>query len=161
MIISLSVPFGNTAHLVLILYNAQQKTSYIYFYFKTYFIVANASPNITVDKIFNVTGGQQNILTVTTFDQDGDTVTVTLDSTLPVGATFVDSIYTWTPSNMEPVNISCVLHTTCYMCTYYILHKVWVFLSIVNNYSNHSQVAVVFNIIIRCCKDIMSTLANR
>ena len=83
---------------------------------------ANSSPNITVDKVFNVTEGQQNKLTLTTFDKDGDTVNVTFDSSLPVGATFVGNVYTWTPSNMEPVNISCVLPVLLYFkCAHIII----------------------------------------
>ena len=69
---------------------------------------ANASPNITVDKTFNVTVKQENILTVTHFDADGDTVTVTANTDGPDGATFADGVYKWTPSNMDPVNISYV-----------------------------------------------------
>ena len=69
---------------------------------------ANASPNITVDKIFNVTVGQESILTVTTFDPDGDDVSVTLESERPDGSSFHGGVYKWTPTNMEPVNISYV-----------------------------------------------------
>ena len=69
---------------------------------------ANASPNITVDVVFNVTAGKVNTLTLTTVDPDGDTVNVTLTSTLPHGATFENNVYTWTPTNMEPANISYV-----------------------------------------------------
>ncbi|KAK2165542.1 hypothetical protein NP493_1362g01013 [Ridgeia piscesae] len=68
--------------------------------------LANASPNITVDKTFNVTVGRENVLIVTTFDLDGDTVAVNLDSKLPNGATFEDGKYKWSPTNMDPMNIS-------------------------------------------------------
>ena len=69
---------------------------------------ANASPTITVDTTFNVAVGQQSVLRVITFDQDGDDVIVTLDSVLPPGAIFVNNTYTWTPVNLEPANISYV-----------------------------------------------------
>ncbi|KAK2180866.1 hypothetical protein NP493_421g00002 [Ridgeia piscesae] len=69
-------------------------------------IMSNGSPNITVDVVFNVTAGKVNTLTLTTVDPDGDTVNVTLTSTLPHGATFENNVYTWTPTNMEPANIS-------------------------------------------------------
>ncbi|KAK2173006.1 hypothetical protein NP493_911g00016 [Ridgeia piscesae] len=67
---------------------------------------SNASPNITVDVVFNVTVGEINSLSLTTVDQDGDTVKVTLESMLPDGATFENNVYTWTPTNMDVVNIS-------------------------------------------------------
>jgi len=67
---------------------------------------ANASPNITVDAVFKVTVNTVNILKVAVFDQDGDTVSVTLLSDLPGGASFKDKTYTWTPTSMDPVNIS-------------------------------------------------------
>ena len=66
------------------------------------------SPVIVVDKVFNVTVGQTNILKVNTSDPDGDTVTVKMESPEPEGASFTDGVYTWTPANMEPVNISYV-----------------------------------------------------
>ncbi|KAK2175059.1 hypothetical protein NP493_751g01026 [Ridgeia piscesae] len=69
-------------------------------------ITANGSPNITVHSVFNVTVGQENVLTVTTSDPDGDDVTVSLNSTRPEGATWEHNTYTWTPVDMEPVNIS-------------------------------------------------------
>ena len=75
---------------------------------------ANASPNITVDVVFNVTAGKVNTLTMTTIDPDGDTVNVTLTSTLPNGATFENNVYTWTPNSMEPANISYVDKTETY-----------------------------------------------
>ncbi|KAI0235226.1 Mucin-like protein, partial [Lamellibrachia satsuma] len=68
--------------------------------------LANGSPNITVDSVFNATVGQNNTLTVTTSDPDGDTVNVTLDSMLPQDATWEANVYTWTPGNMNPLNIS-------------------------------------------------------
>ena len=73
---------------------------------------ANASPKVTVDKTFNVTVGHENVLAVTTSDSDGDTVILKLDSNRPDGATFENNKYTWTPTNMDPMNISyvsCVL----------------------------------------------------
>ena len=67
---------------------------------------ANASPNITVSTVFNVTVGQDNALTVNTSDPNGDMVTVNLTSHLPEGASFIRGVYTWKPANMEPMNIS-------------------------------------------------------
>ncbi|KAK2172014.1 hypothetical protein NP493_1002g01061 [Ridgeia piscesae] len=68
--------------------------------------LSNRSPNITVDKVFNVTVGQENVLTVVTSDPDGDEVDVTLNSTLTTSATFNKEVYRWTPDSMRPVNIS-------------------------------------------------------
>ena len=68
-------------------------------------IAANASPNITVETVFNATVGMESILSVGAFDVDGDEVTIKLESS-PDGATFDGSIFKWTPVNMEPVNIS-------------------------------------------------------
>ncbi|KAK2178081.1 hypothetical protein NP493_563g01009 [Ridgeia piscesae] len=68
--------------------------------------LANASPNITVSTVFNVTVGQDNALTVNTSDPNGDMVTVNLTSHLPEGASFIRGVYTWKPANMEPMNIS-------------------------------------------------------
>ena len=76
---------------------------------------ANASPNITVDAVFNVTVGQLGILHVSTFDQDGDNVEVTLKTEVPEGATFENNVFTWTPKNMNPMNITYVLE-------YYIIY---------------------------------------
>ena len=76
---------------------------------------ANASPNITVDKIFNVTVGQETTLTVTTFDADGDTVTVTENTNGPKDASFTGGEYKWKPTNMDPVNISYVLYASCHI----------------------------------------------
>jgi len=53
-----------------------------------------------------VTVEEEKILTVTTFDSDGDNVTVKLDSVRPDGATFNDGKYKWKPTSMDPVNIS-------------------------------------------------------
>ena len=79
---------------------------------------ANGSPNITVDSVFNVTVGQENVLTVTTSDPDGDDVTVSLNSTRPEGATWEHNTYKWTPVDMEPVNISYVLfYFFCFIMT--------------------------------------------
>ncbi|KAK2167799.1 hypothetical protein NP493_1260g00002 [Ridgeia piscesae] len=69
-------------------------------------VTANASPNITIDGVFNVTVGEANALMLTTTDQDGDIVNVTLESRLPDGATFKNNVYTWTPASMDVVNIS-------------------------------------------------------
>ena len=71
-------------------------------------VSANASPNITVDVVFNVTVGEINSVTLTTVDQDGDPVKVKLESMLPDGATFENNVYKWTPTNMDVVNISYV-----------------------------------------------------
>ncbi|KAI0231500.1 hypothetical protein LSAT2_018133 [Lamellibrachia satsuma] len=65
----------------------------------------NASPNVTVEAVFNATVGVENILAVSAFDPDGDEVTITLESS-PDGATFDGGVFKWTPVNMEPVNIS-------------------------------------------------------
>ena len=73
---------------------------------------ANASPNITVDVIFNVTVGEANSLTLTTNDVDGDTINVALESLLPDGATFENNVYTWTPTSMDVENISYVFCIT-------------------------------------------------
>ncbi|KAI0225835.1 Mucin-like protein [Lamellibrachia satsuma] len=67
--------------------------------------LSNASPNITVETVFNVTVREENLLVVRSSDSDGDDVTVTLESS-PDGATFDDGVFKWTPINMEPVNIS-------------------------------------------------------
>ncbi|KAK2161673.1 hypothetical protein NP493_1565g00035 [Ridgeia piscesae] len=69
---------------------------------------SNASPNITADVVFNVTVGEANSLTLTTDDLDGDIVNVALESMLPDGATFDNNVYTWTPTSMDVVNISCL-----------------------------------------------------
>jgi len=59
--------------------------------------------------VFNVTVGETGILNVNTFDQDGDVVTVVVKTDLPDGATFENNVFTWTPKNMNRVNISYVL----------------------------------------------------
>jgi len=56
--------------------------------------------------VFNVTVGETGILNVNTFDQDGDVVTVVVKTDLPDGATFENNVFTWTPKNMNRVNIS-------------------------------------------------------
>ena len=81
----------------------------VYNMFPCSFVSANASPNITVDVVFNVTVGEINSLNFTAVDQDGDTVNVTLESMLPDGAIFENNTYTWTPTNMDVVDISYVL----------------------------------------------------
>ena len=68
-------------------------------------IAANASPNVTVEAVFNATVGMENILAVSAFDPDGDEVTITPESS-PDGATFDGGVFKWTPVNMEPMNIS-------------------------------------------------------
>ncbi|KAI0210407.1 Mucin-like protein [Lamellibrachia satsuma] len=68
--------------------------------------LSNASPNIIVDAVFKVTVNEVNNLIVTVVDQDGDTVNLTLLSDTPSGATFKDHIYSWTPTSMDPANIS-------------------------------------------------------
>ena len=89
---------------------ACKNVSFSFIAYSHYLIfAANASPNITVDKTFNVTVGKEHTLTVNTFDSDGDAVAVNLDSILPDGATFKDGEYKWTPTNMDLVNISYVL----------------------------------------------------
>ncbi|KAI0238816.1 hypothetical protein LSAT2_010422 [Lamellibrachia satsuma] len=67
--------------------------------------LSNASPNITVEAVFNAMVGMENILAVSAFDPDGDDVTITPESSLD-GATFDGGVFKWTPVNMEPVNIS-------------------------------------------------------
>ena len=72
--------------------------------------LANSSPNITVDKVFNVTAGQANFLKVNTSDPDSDTVNIKCQSSVPKGANFKGGIYTWSPVNMESVNITYVYY---------------------------------------------------
>ena len=62
----------------------------------------------------NATVGQEYVLTVVTSDQDGDVVTLTLDSALPDGATFANGVYTWTPANMDAMNITYVVNETLF-----------------------------------------------
>ncbi|KAK2152978.1 hypothetical protein NP493_2378g00005 [Ridgeia piscesae] len=68
--------------------------------------LSNASPMITVSNVFNVTVGQDNALTVSTSDPDGDTVNIKLVENAPVGASFTGGVFKWNPVNMEPINIS-------------------------------------------------------
>lgn len=70
-----------------------------------FIIAANASPNITVETVFNATLHVESNLTVSAFDPDGDDVTITMDS-IPHGASFDGDVLKWTPTNMESVNIS-------------------------------------------------------
>ena len=77
-------------------------------------LTANGSPNITVASVFNVTVGQEHTLSVSTFDPDGDVVTVDLTSTLPDGATWQNNDFVWSPANMNPINITYVLHSVLY-----------------------------------------------
>ena len=64
---------------------------------------------ITVSNVFNVTVGEDNALTVSTSDPDGDTVNIKLVSNATVGASFIGGVFKWNPVNMEPINISYVL----------------------------------------------------
>ena len=66
---------------------------------------------ITASNVFNVTVGQDNALTVSASDPDGDTVNITLVSNAPVGASFTGGVFKWNPVNMEPINISYVLES--------------------------------------------------
>ena len=70
--------------------------------------VANGSPRIQVVNTFNVTVGVTGKLTVTTSDPDGDKVDLQLRTPLPSGASFDNNtgVFTWTPADMSPVNIS-------------------------------------------------------
>ena len=56
----------------------------------------------------NVTIGQEVKLNVTTYDKDGDVVTLSLETELPAGAHFdaKTGVFTWTPFTMDDVNIS-------------------------------------------------------
>jgi len=56
----------------------------------------------------NVTIGQEVELNVTTYDKDGDVVTLNLETELPAGAHFdaKTGVFTWTPATMDNVNIS-------------------------------------------------------
>ena len=56
----------------------------------------------------NVTIGREMTLNVTTYDKDGDVVTLSLGTELPPGADFnaTTGIFTWTPSTMDAINIS-------------------------------------------------------
>ena len=69
---------------------------------------ANGSPQIKVQTVFNVTVGEESSLTVNVTDPDGDVVSMTLRTDLPNGATFdnVTGVFTWTPSDTTPVNIT-------------------------------------------------------
>ena len=77
-------------------------------------LTANGSPNITVASVFNVTVGKANTLSVSTLDPDGDVVTVDLTSTLPDGATWQNNDFVWSPANMNPINITYVVHSALY-----------------------------------------------
>ena len=70
--------------------------------------LANGSPRIQAVAIFNVTVGVSRSMTVTTTDPDGDSVNLQLITTLPTGASFdnVTGVFTWTPGDVTPVNIS-------------------------------------------------------
>ncbi|KAK2157059.1 hypothetical protein NP493_1917g00001 [Ridgeia piscesae] len=70
--------------------------------------LANSSPLIAVSSVLNATIDKEVTLHVTTSDKDGDDVTLSLQSELPVGATFdaKSGTFKWTPRSLEPVNIS-------------------------------------------------------
>ena len=89
-----------------------------YFLCLTFTTAANASPNITVEAVLNVTLGVESNLAVSAFDPDGDDVTVTMDSG-PHGATFDGDVFKWIPTSMESVNISYVF---CYLYSHNKLH---------------------------------------
>ena len=71
-------------------------------------LTANNSPRINVTSSFNVTVGVKSSFTVIVTDPEGDTVTLTLRTDLPSGATFDNQtrVFTWTPVDTTPVNIS-------------------------------------------------------
>ena len=60
-----------------------------------------------MDTVLNATVGQEVTLTVTTFDKDGDVVTLELISALPSGASFdtASGVITWTPANKDVVSL--------------------------------------------------------
>ncbi|KAK2171160.1 hypothetical protein NP493_1097g00008 [Ridgeia piscesae] len=70
--------------------------------------LANTSPKIIVDSVFNVTVDTEATLTVTTSDAEDDIVTLTLESSLPDSATFnaTTGAFTWTPTTADAVNIT-------------------------------------------------------
>ena len=69
---------------------------------------ANENPTINVTSTFNVTVGDKSSLTVIVTDPEDDKVSLTLRTDLPSGATFDNQtgIFTWTPADTNPVNIS-------------------------------------------------------
>ena len=69
---------------------------------------ANENPTINVTSTFNVTVGDKSTLTVIVKDPEDDKVSLTLRTDLPSGATFDNGtgIFTWTPADTNPVNIS-------------------------------------------------------
>ncbi|KAI0230808.1 hypothetical protein LSAT2_018833 [Lamellibrachia satsuma] len=71
-------------------------------------MLANENPHISVTSSFNVTVSVESSLTVVTTDPENDTVTLTLRTDLPSGATFdsQSGVFTWTPDDTTPVNIS-------------------------------------------------------
>ena len=71
-------------------------------------ITANGIPRIQVVNTFNVTVGVTGTLAVATSDPDGDKVDLQLRTPLPSGASFDNNtgVFTWTPTDMSPVNIS-------------------------------------------------------
>ena len=77
-------------------------------HFMYLYITANENPRINVTSSFNVTVGVESSLTVIATDPEGDKVTLTLRTDLPSGAIFDSQtgVFTWTPIDTTPVNIS-------------------------------------------------------
>ena len=71
-------------------------------------LTANESPTMNVTSTFNVTVGEESSLTVIVTDPEGDKVSLTLRTDLPSGANFNNGtgIFSWTPADTNPVNIS-------------------------------------------------------
>ena len=71
-------------------------------------LTANESPTMNVTSTFNVTVGDKSTLTVIVTDPEDDKVSLTLRTELPPGANFNNEtgIFTWTPADTNPVNIS-------------------------------------------------------
>ncbi|KAK2167442.1 hypothetical protein NP493_1275g00055 [Ridgeia piscesae] len=71
-------------------------------------MLANENPTINVTSTFNVSVGDISTLTVIVTDPEDDKVSLTLRTDLPPGATFDNQtgIFTWTPADTNPVNIS-------------------------------------------------------
>jgi len=87
--------------------------TFIFFAVMKYFhfhITANGSPKIQVQTVFNVTVNEKSSLVVNVTDPDGDSVSLTLRTDLPSGANFdnVTGVFTWTPVDTTPVNITYV-----------------------------------------------------
>lgn len=73
-----------------------------------YVLLANSSPKISMVNVLNMTVGQSSQFTVTTSDVDGDSVSLSLETPLPSGATFNNEtgLFQWTPKNVDAVNIT-------------------------------------------------------